>query len=361
MTVHVVDLESIETRYTCEWKTHIPELLNNHGLHVNVISGPAVLPKNPESGTFLNFAATNIYKAKQIELMSKMFVDNKVKDGDYFLFTDAWHPGIINLKYMASLLCYDIKIGGLFHAGSWDKYDILGQVIKDAPWCGHAESAMFHALDHCFFATQFHIDMFCQYILYNQDYHSYIKNGKIVKTGWPMEYMKTTLARYSDIKKENLILFPHRLSSEKQLDIFLDLKKAMPEFQFVVCQEQTLTKKEYHTLLAKSKIVFSASLQETLGISVASEAPLLNSVPVAPNRLSYKEIFAGYKGFLYPSEWTESYQAYLANKESLILKLKEVITHYPLYLASISRYLSHTHNDYFTADTLIKVIQGTQE
>ena len=39
MKVWLIDLESVETRYTCQWKTHVPELLQSHGFEVEVIEG----------------------------------------------------------------------------------------------------------------------------------------------------------------------------------------------------------------------------------------------------------------------------------------------------------------------------------
>ena len=44
MTVYIVDLESIPTRYTCEWKSHVPKLLKEQGHEVYVIDGPYNLP-----------------------------------------------------------------------------------------------------------------------------------------------------------------------------------------------------------------------------------------------------------------------------------------------------------------------------
>ena len=110
MTVYIVDLESIPSRYTCEWKTTVPALIKDQGHKVEVISGPDDLPNNTTPGMFLNFSATNIYKAVQVEKFSRLFSDNKIKNGDHFLFTDAWHPGIINLKYMSDLLGIKITI-----------------------------------------------------------------------------------------------------------------------------------------------------------------------------------------------------------------------------------------------------------
>ena len=79
MTIYVIDLESIPTRYTCEWKTHLPEQLKQHCNDVVVISGPDDLPTNTTPGMFLNFAATNIYKAVQVEKFSRLFSDGKIK------------------------------------------------------------------------------------------------------------------------------------------------------------------------------------------------------------------------------------------------------------------------------------------
>ena len=53
--------------------------------------------------------------------------------------------------------------------------------------------------------------------------------------------------------------------------------------------------------LGESKIVFSANLQETLGISVY-EGALVGAFPLMPNRLSYTEMWP--EGALYPSNWT---------------------------------------------------------
>ena len=48
-----------------------------------------------------------------------------------------------------------------------------------------------------------------------------------------MEYMPKLFEEYSSLPKRNLILFPHRLAPEKQVDIFNDLAEAMPQYEFV--------------------------------------------------------------------------------------------------------------------------------
>ena len=164
-TVFLVDLEAVETRYTAQWKHHVPELLKENAHDVVVISGPTDIPQATTPGAFLNFGGTNIYKARQVEEISRFFTDGKVQSGDHFIFTDAWHPGIINLKYMSELLDIKVIIHALWHAGSYDPQDFLGRLIGNTPWVRHSEKAFFHAIDHNYFATDFHINMFFENLL----------------------------------------------------------------------------------------------------------------------------------------------------------------------------------------------------
>ena len=324
MTVFLVDLEAVETRYTAQWKSHVPKLLHERGHNVQVISGPEDIPSATTPGAFLNFGGTNIYKANQVEQMGRLFCSGAVKSGDHFIFTDAWHPGIINLKYMSELLQTPVKIHALWHAGSYDPQDFLGRLIGDAAWVRHAEKSFFSAIDYNYFATDFHIDMFCRN-LYDCKRKDIKVNDKIIRTGWPMEYMQETLAPYANLDKRNLILFPHRIAPEKQVEIFRDLATQLPEYEFVVCQDQQLTKHEYHTLLGQAKVVFSANLQETLGISMY-EGALVGATPMVPNRLSYQEMFDDW--FKYPSKWTESWDSYITNRDKLVEAIRVEMNSY---------------------------------
>jgi hypothetical protein len=116
---------------------------------------------------------------------------------------------------------------------------------------------------------------------------------KVHVTGFPM---------YPDFlfqiptKKENIILFPHRLDSEKcpdQFDALHELCREESEmlgWRWLKTKEECTTKKEYYELLARSKVAVSCAKQETWGIAM-QEATLFGCFPVCPNRLSYPEIF----------------------------------------------------------------------
>ena len=350
--VFLIDLEAVETRYTGQWKTHVPALLKKAGHDVQIISGPEDIPTATTPGAFLNFGGTNIYKARQVEQMGRLFCNGSVHPGDHFIFTDAWHPGIINLKYMSELLDIPVTTHGLWHAGSYDPQDFLGRLVGDKPWVRNAEKSFFHAFDHNYFATDFHIDMFCFNLFHDEIVE--LEDGKVIRTGWPMEYMDSTLTMYKNMPKRNLILFPHRIAPEKQVEIFRDLAKQLPQYEFVVCQDQQLSKDEYHTLLGQSKIVFSANLQETLGIS-CYEGILVDAIPMVPDRLSYSEMY--YEGFKYPSEWTESFEKYEAYRDHLRHHIVTTMTHYDKRIEQVQMQAAALTKQFFSAGELLEHIR----
>ncbi len=362
--VFLIDLEAVETRYTAQWKDHIPQLLRKAGHDVTVISGPTDIPSATTPGAFLNFGGTNIYKANQVEQLGRLFCAGSVKAGDHFIFTDAWHPGIINLKYMSELLNIPVVTHGLWHAGSYDPQDFLGRLVGNKPWVRHAEKSFFHAFDHNHFATNFHIEMFFTNLLNNgirsgtpvlerADVKEWLSTGKIVRTGWPMEYMEGTLTPYKGMIKRDLILFPHRIAPEKQVDIFRDLKEQLPEYEFVVCQDQELTKNEYHNLLGEAKMVFSCSLQETLGIG-CYEGAIVDAMPVVPDRLSYTEMYYGL--WKYPAHWTENWASYLHHRNELVTHIRVMMNHYEHYLPQLKNQTHKLTTEFFSADGLLKRI-----
>ena len=356
MTVYLVDLEPVETRYTAQWKTHVPKLLEEAGHDVQILSGPSDIPDSTTPGAFLNFGGTNIYKSSQVEGMGRLFCNGRINAGDHFIFTDAWHPGIINLKYMSELLNVPVKIHALWHAGSYDPQDFLGRLIGDVPWVRHAEKSFFYAIDHNYFATDFHIKLFEKNLLDANLSTSYANktSNKIIRTGWPMEYMEGTLLPYKNMKKRDLILFPHRIAPEKQVEIFRDLAKQLPQYEFVVCQDQRLSKDEYHDLLGRSKLVFSANLQETLGISWY-EGALVDAIPIVPDRLSYSEM--ALSEFKYPSEWTESWDHYVANREEVCNKIVQYMDNYVKFLPQLKKQTQDLTDNFFSAGALLDNIR----
>ena len=351
MTIFIVDIEAVDTRYTKQWKEYLPKQLRRATNEDVVVISGGETPQATTPGAFLNFGGTNVYKSKQLETIGEMFCNGQVADGDYFLYTDAWNPTVIQLKYMAELLGVEVNIGGLWHAGSYDPHDFLGRLIGDKPWVRHAEMSMYECYDDNFYATDFHIDLFTDTMMDNYD----VDMDKAIRVGWPMEYLKDSLTSYKGMEKRDLILFPHRVAPEKQVEIFRDLAQRLPQYEFVVCQDQQLSKNEYHNLLGEAKMVFSANLQETLGISWY-EGALVDAIPMVPDRLSYSEM--ALPEFKYPSAWTEDYDAYLHHKDKVIAQIVNYMENFSDLQVSLEKQRMKLNKEFFSGSKLYEVIQN---
>ena len=340
MKIFLVDIESVPTRYTCEWKWHVPQLLRDNGFDVEVIEGDLTIPEAATPGAFLNFGGTNMYKATQTHRLAELFTHEHIQEGDHIIFTDAWHPGIINVKYMSELLDISVVTHGLWHAGSYDPNDFLGRLVGDKPWIRHAEQAMIAAYIHNWIATAAHFK------LMNKTY--YISHDpSFNKTGWPMEYTHNMIASRIWSQKENIIVFPHRVAPEKRLDLFLELS-ARPElkhYQFCVAMEMNLSKQQYHELLQRARFAVSFADQETLGISMY-ESACAGACPIVPNRLSYVEM----------------YDSMFKRADSVDSTVKAILEYEQQDLTeSIAQLAIKLHNNFFSATKLINTLKDYDE
>jgi hypothetical protein len=281
-----------------------------------------------------------MYKAKQVYHLSYLFTKGHIKAGDHIIFTDAWHPGIINVKYMSELLNIPVITHGLWHAGSYDPNDFLGRRVGDKPWIRHAEQSMIAAYDHNWIATAAHFD------LMRKTYDVYL-NPTFNRTGWPMEYTHNMIAPKLWAKKENIIVFPHRIAPEKRLDLFQDLasRPELKHYQFCVAMEMNLTKTEYHELLQRSKFAVSFADQETLGISMY-ESACAGACPLVPNRLSYTEMYDP----MFKQADT------IDNAVQTILKYEQRDLSEP-----IAQLVNKLHNNFFSATNLINNLKEYNE
>lgn len=350
MTIHIVGLERHEQRYTTEWASNLPEQIRQaypnervkivYGAHDHQVTSP---------GAFLDFAGTNVFKGEQCAEIGRLFQSGQVAAGDTFLFTDAWHFGVIATRYTSDLLGIPVRIVGLHHAGSHDPHDFLGR-LGDSTWLRPFERSIFEAMDVNVFATRFHIDLYRQV-------HVDAPDCKVLQAGWPMEYLTNVLGQRQKQHKRKLVLFPHRLAPEKQVEIFRDLGGEFPDFEFRVCQQQRLTKEEYHSLLDDAAAVFSCSLQETLGIAMY-EGLLCGAMPIAPARLSYSEMYP--TEVLYPSEWTESEADYRRCKLQLVEFMRVELDRalQPEWQAQTTKIADDVGARFFTGDALYAALRG---
>lgn len=315
-TVHIVTTEPLSTRYTKQWYDHLPQQMHDaieatvgYGIHVRNIDG-TMNSESTTPGAFLNFGDTAIYKASQIQTIATDFQNGKVEEGDVFLVTDAWNPMAHMIRYMSALLHIPVTIAGIWHAGTYDHSDIISkefhsQGIED--WGYEVEMSLFELYDLSFFATDFHYRMFRDVLCENMDIDGYdfasVAMDKVVLTGFPMEYYEDMDWAYvlnaNNVQdhiqwsqKEDIVVFPHRLSAEKNPEVFEKVAEILEPngIKCVMPQKDGLTKDEYHKLLLRSKMVFSANEQETLGIGTF-EAMMAGCFPIVPQDLSYAEMY----------------------------------------------------------------------
>lgn len=317
-TVWLVPIEPIDQRYTKQWYNNIPSLIKNF-TDMEVVTIDGVLNNTGTTpGAFLDFGKTNKYKASQVQTISQLFTGDKTKagpagqvqPGDHFVITDAWNFGITAIKYMSELLDIPVTIHGIWHAGHYDPTDILGMKMS-ANWAENLERSLYYCCDYNYFATDFHKNMFLNNLNIPVEHHY-----KAIRSGQPHNHIVNHFQNLVHVEKTDTIVWPHRYNPDKQPEIIEDIKRELAgKIDVVITQQENLSKTEYYDLLNKSKMVFSCSLHENLGIS-QMEGVLAGCIPLMPNRASYVEMY-DYE-FLYPSGWTHDFSAYKDAKTHLI-------------------------------------------
>jgi hypothetical protein len=107
-------------------------------------------------------------------------------------------------------------------------------------------------------------------------------------------------------------------------------------------------------LLGEAKMVFSANLQETLGISWY-EGCVVDAIPMVPDRLSYSEM--AFDTFKYPSAWTESFEAYDSARPAICNKIIQYMNHYNQFLPQLRKQKEALYEQFFSASGLYNNIK----
>jgi len=353
-TIYIICLEPIDQRYTKQWFTNIPSILEQRiqeqGLDYRVVTieGDTV-PDNTTAGAFLDFGATNVYKASQTVTVSKMFSQGDIKPGDKFLVTDAWNFIITPIKYMSDLLDIPVEIHSIWHAGAYDPSDILGYKMNK-PWPWDAERSWFYSSDYNYYASENHRKMFLTNLNIPEEYHH-----KAVRSGQPHELIIDDLVRHQNTDKQDRVMWPHRYNADKQPAIAEDLAA---NFDMVITQKMNLNKADYYATMGTSKLIFSCALHENLGISVM-EAVLTGAVPVVPDRCSYSEMYLD--EFKYPSEWTEDLESYQKNKHRVAEFIQDKLDNYSNYHNLIREQQSILVRDYLSSNIMMDKLLEKKE
>jgi hypothetical protein len=354
-TIYIIPIEPIDARYTKQWYENIPKILQDeiasHQLPMKVVTIDGFQPATGTTkGAFLDFAVTNIYKASQTQKVSELFSQGVIKKGDKFLVTDAWNPIITPIKYMSDLLDIPVEIHGIWHAGNYDPSDILGYKMK-GEWASHVERSWFHSCDYNYYATNFHMQMF----LKNLDLSINGIHNKAIRSGQPHTPIIEQCEQYWSDPKADYMIWPHRYNADKQPKIVEDLKYSISG-ETIITQQMNLSKEEYYKVLGNCSVIFSCSLHENLGISVM-EAVLAGVIPILPDRCSYSEMYL--PEFLYPSEWTSSYENYCANTNNLADFINYRLKNRNMFLDRLAKQKQILIEKYLTPTVMINKLLET--
>lgn len=282
MKIYHVPIEPYETRYTKDWIYQYEEEFRKNNVQFETIYGIPVTQKII-NGTVLDACGTHIYKFNQLLTLINKINLNEISDDDVIFFSDLWFPGIESLFYIRNITKKQFKICGILHAGTYDEFDFTYRCGMRG-WGKYLEACWLSDVDKIFVATEFHKNLIIK--------NSIISNNeKIIVTGIPF-YCDDLRAKYYNSKKEDIIVFPHRLEIEKHPEIFDELvnwlKSKNINFKAVKTIEATNSREEYFNLIAKSKVMVSFADQETFGYSTV-ECMALGNIVVVPNKLSYTE------------------------------------------------------------------------
>lgn len=286
MKVWLLPIEPLEERYSAQWYRWFPRELERLGCSVQVVDGERLTEKI-ETGQFLDVLDTNYYKARQLSHFTVMLKMGQVRDGDWVLLLDAWNPALTALAYLRDFGNVKFKIAGLFHAGAYDPWDMLGQNQDFAAAAGSWESGWLYTLDRVFVATEFH--------------RALLGNArgcidKIEVTGFPLYAAEWQGWSKPWEVRSPRVVFPHRLAPEKDPEAFYAIHAAYHALygndgtEWVRSKDVVGSKTDYYHLLGDSKVAISTAKQETWGIAML-EATSLGCYPVVPPRLSYPEMY----------------------------------------------------------------------
>jgi len=346
--IYIINIEPLDNRYTKQWHTFIPEKIKQLLPHLEVVNidGDNTGYDKPSVGSFFDFSATMTYKNSQAHMISKLFSDNQVKPNDIFFFTDAWNPSVHTVRYISELNNIPVKVFGIWHAGWYDKTDILGYTIKNTNWVKNLELSMYNAYDMNFFGTGHHVDVF-------KNEHQ-VDKAKAMIVGYPLDYLKNIPTDYN--KKVDMIVFPHRLNDDKAPYVFDHISEILGKLNDnIVCvktQEHNLNKREYYELIGKAKIVFSANKHENLGISTY-ECMRTGCVPVVPDKLSYRDIYP----IKYHYSCNDNMYTDLDSWYNIAVKMLGIIENYDIgTYNTVLQDANRIHNEYFSCDKMLYTI-----
>jgi len=230
------------------------------------------------------------YKTTQLKSIMDLIHSNEVRNGDIFIFVNAWNFSAVPISYFRDEYGLDIKMIGIWGNSVFNPMSPLYQRFKrkNKSWARDFELSLFNSYDfNCFFCQE-HLNLF-----FNK-YPLAKRKGKHYITGYPFEYISKSLLLDN---KEDIIIFPYQIVADLQVDVFRGLESELTQYKFVKAQEGYNTRLSYTKFLRKCKLMFCAKNYEYNPV-LLWEGMMNAVIPIIPEVGIFDIVFP--KKYLYP-------------------------------------------------------------
>lgn len=257
---------------------------------IKIVDGTTI---SHESALF----ADTYYKSIQLKVLMNMVETGKIRDGDVFIFTNAWNYIAVPLCYFRDEYKLNITMIGVWGDSLYNQFSPMWQRFKGASktFGRQFEYALFNAYDYNCFLSENEIDLF------EGKYGRVANSNSIRVTGYPFEYLSRV--KKVDIERENFILFPYKVTNDMQVNAFRGLEGELSSLNFIYTYDTHSSRTAYRNLLQQSKLMFCSQVAETNPV-LLWEGMCNGVVPMVPSRLMYYQVFP--KEYQYPSLLTKA-------------------------------------------------------
>lgn len=313
-TIHVITEYNRKVHIETYWKDCFRDD-DFKDYNVNIIDGSHI-----SHDSFL--WADTYYKNTQLRSIMDMILKNEIKNGDVFVFVNAWNFISVPLSYFKDEYGMDIKLIGFWGNALFNQESPMWQRFKRKykNWGRDFENSLFQSYDmNCFLCDE-HSELFFK--KYPRLKHH--NNWKV--TGFPFEYIPKRIVHK---EKSNIVLFPYEINSDLQVKVFQGVSSEIRDYQFIYAQEHHNNRMLYVDLLRKSKAVFCGREAEANPV-ILWEAMLNGAYPMVPDKLMYYYVFP--EKYKYPKELSSAknnkFLYLLRNRFQMVEFVREILDSY---------------------------------
>ena len=327
-----------------------------HGYDVKVVDGTFF----GNSDSFL-FSDT-FFKSIQLRAILNLMDKKLIRDGDVFVFAQAWNYVAVPLSYFRDEFQMNIHMIGFWGDSLFNQQSPMYKRFsgrKSMQWGRQFELTLFNSYDMNCFLCDDHWKMFKAKFGGLKGTRKNYYNGQVTSryaiTGYPFGYLEKE-SYISDVNRD-MILFPYPLKEDLQCAIFADLKSQMPEYEFVFVQDEFNNRLSYHSLLKDAKVMFCGNMAEYNPV-LLYEAMLCGVWPMVPDLNFYKDVFPDRYRYDTVHDISKHSQLYLLRgKHDLMEQIRGVIDNYEVFKNVILRDGRNIGKKYYKNKPFINVLE----